>query len=261
MEKSGLVYIKDFGLFCQLVKSTLKIVDSAKFLISDSGVQVYGARNRIARCELTSNAIYSDKNLEFSILDLSSFSKILQTIEQIHDGDYIDFTFQVDLPFVKFKSSKFKTKLITCDENVIQSWISKKVEVQLNPIFEFTTTQDLIKRINNHSFIFQDTSTMRIYLETNKDMENNTLYATLGNKDVNLNNEITLKFGLVTSGQLDSSRKVIIDLERINLFNALPSNDIKIQLMDKNVLVSKVVVNGKNDSFFSCSILNSILKN
>jgi hypothetical protein len=261
MSKSNKVYIKDFSIFCQMVKSALKIVDSAKFIINNNGVSLYGARNRIARCELVSNAIYSDTQLEFSILELNAFNKVLQTIEQVHDGDFVDFNFTVEMPFVKFKSSKFKMKLITCDENVIQQWISKKVEVELTPIFEFTTNMDLIKRINNHSFIFQDVSTLRVYIEVNDDMENNTLFATLGNKDVNLNNEITLKFGLVTFGKLDKERRVIIDLERINLFNALPADEIKISLMDKNVLVSKTTINGKNDSYFTCTILNSILKN
>ena len=93
-----------------------------------------------------------------------------------------------------------------------------------------------------------------------KDLEKNVLYATLGNETNNLNNSLTLKFGLVTFGSLDD-RKLVLDFERLNIFNMVPSNDMKIQLMDKNVLVSKVVVNGKNGTVFNLTIYNSLRKN
>lgn len=130
----------------------------------------------------------------------------------------------------------------------------------MNPIFEFTTTSNLIKRINSHSYIFDDAEALRIYLETKKEMENNSLFASIGNRSNNLNNEMTLKFGIVTFGKLDD-RDLILDLDRLQLFNAVQSNEIKISLMDKNVLVSKVKQSGKNDSFFSVTIYNSLLKN
>lgn len=41
----------------------------------------------------------------------------------------------------------------------------------------------------------------------------------------------------------------------------VPSNDMKIQLMDKNVLVSKVTMNGKNGTVFNLTIYNSLRKN
>lgn len=121
---------------------------------------------------------------------------------------------------MRFQSKKFKTKLTTCNEDVIGKWLSKKVETEMKPVFEFTTTSDLIKRVNNHSYVFQDADKLRIYLETKDDMENNSLYATIGNKESELNNEIVLKFGLVTFGSLDG-KSLTIDLERMNLFNSI----------------------------------------
>lgn len=70
-------------------------------------------------------------------------------------------------------------------------------------MFEFTTTSDLIKRVNSHQFIFNNPNDIRVYLETHEEMENNALFATIGNRSNNLNNEMTLKFGIVTSGKLD----------------------------------------------------------
>lgn len=57
-------------------------------------------------------------------------------------------------------------------------------------------------------------------------MENNAVFATIGNKETDLNNEMTLKLGLVTFGKADPNRPIILDLERLNLFNACPSNQL-----------------------------------
>lgn len=147
-----------------------------------------------------------------------------------------------------------------CNEDVIAQWVSKKVEAEMHPVFEFTTTSDMIRRIGSHAYIFENSEALRVYLETKKEMENNSLFASIGNRSNNLNNEMTLKFGIVTFGKLDD-RELVLDLERVNLFNSVTSNDIKISLMDRNVLVSKVRVPGKNGSFFNMTIYNSILKN
>lgn len=108
----------------------------------------------------------------------------------------------------------------TCNEDVIGKWISKKVEATLTPVFEFTTTSDMIKRVNSHSYIFQDNDKLRVYLETKDDMENNTLFASIGNRESDLNNEMTLKFGLVTFGSLND-KELTLDLERVNLLNSV----------------------------------------
>lgn len=258
-KKQNNIILNDFNLFYDVMKATSKILESAKFIVNENGLSIYGARAKIARCELTTNAIYSNSELEFSILDMNMLVKILGSIKEIHENDYSELKFYLDLPFIRFESKKFKTKLNTCNEDIIERWISKKIETPLQPVFEFTTTSDLIRHVTSHSYIFPDQNTLRFYLETNDKMENNILYAVLGNKSTNLNNEITLKFGYVTSGTLEN-RNVILDLERLTLFNAIPCNEIKISLMNLNVLVSKIKITGKNDTYFSMNIYNTILK-
>lgn len=153
-----------------------------------------------------------------------------------------------------------KTKLMTCrDGALIEKWVSKKVTAELKPVFEFTTTSDMIKRLNSHQFIMSDASALRIYLSMDKSLEKNVLYATIGNESNSLNNSLTLKFGLVTLGSLND-RKLVIDYERLNIFNIVPSNDIKIQLMDKNVLVSSVKLAGKSGSVLNMTVYNSLRK-
>ena len=251
--------IRDFPLFCEVIRSTAKIVDSAKLSIDENGLSIYGARARTARCEILSNSVFSEKPVQVCVLDLKLLDRVLTTVKDVHQDDYTDFKLIVELPFLKFQSKKFKTKLSTCNEDIIGKWVSKKVETQLNPVFEFTTTSDMIKNINGHSYIFKDGDKLRVYLETKDDMENNTLFASIGNRESDLNNEMTLKFGLVTFGSLND-KELTLDLERVNLLNSVQSNDIKVSLMDRNVLVCNSKVIGKNDSYYSVTVYNTLLK-
>lgn len=253
------ISVVDFNLFFEVVKSLSKFATAAKFVIDKNGLVVY-SKNDFARCELSSNAIVAKSTINFSILDVSLLVKILTTIKELHTNDFSDLVFALDSPAITFKSKKFKTKLVTCNEELIEKWISKKVTTELTPVFEFTTTSDLIKRLNSHSFIFSDPVSLRIYLKAVTEMENNALYAELGNDANNLNNSVTLKIGLITFGSLEN-RNIILDFDRLNIFNMVPSNDIKVSLMDKNVLVSNICIKGKDNTFFKLNIYNSIRKN
>lgn len=253
------IQISDFNLFNNVAKSLAKFAEAAKFTVDQNGLTVY-SKNDWARCEITTNSITTKNKVEFNIGNLQTFVKILQTVVDVHENDFSDLKFLVDMPAIKFESKKFKTKLMTCTESdTIEKWISKKLEAQLTPVFEFTTTSDIIKRLNNHSFIFTNPESLRIYLNIDKTMENNVLYATLGNNSNDLNNSLTMKFGLVTYGSL-GDRQLTLDYNRLNLFNVIPSSDIKIQLMDKNVLLSTVKIQGKNDTFFNMNLYNSLRK-
>lgn len=257
------IHVNDFNLFADVIKSATKIVESAKITVNENGVEIYGCRGKLTRCELSSDAITCDESVELTIESLGTFYKVLCTVCEIHKDDFLDFKFAVDMPKVLFESKKFKTKFQTQVETVdaVAKWISTKITTQLVPEFEFTTTSDLIRRIGSHSFIFDKIDDLRVYLETKDDMEKNALFATLGNKTASLSNEMTLKFGIVTNGAIAKDRNLILDLEHLNLFNALPSNDIKIFLPKQyNMLVSKAKVNGKNGTYFNMNIYNALLK-
>ena len=59
------IEIKDFELFYEAVKTTSKVIESAKFSISNIGMEVYGARARTARCEIITNAVVSESCVSF----------------------------------------------------------------------------------------------------------------------------------------------------------------------------------------------------
>lgn len=254
------ILISDFNLFYDVIKSTSKVVDSAKIHIGENGLEIYSARAKIARCEITSNAVYTNKPIDFAIADLNLLLKILGTIKDVHNGDFSDFKFTIDLPFIRFASKKFKTKIHTDELAKIEKWVSEPIKAQLKPVCEFTTTPEFIKRLNSHTFIFSNPETLRVYLDTKADMEKNVIFATLGNNETNLNNELTLKFGLINSGAIPENKTLVVDIERLNLFNITSASEIKIALMDKNVLVSKQHIVGKNDTYFNVNLYNSLLK-
>lgn len=254
------IIINDFNLLVESMKAAVKLVDAAKLLFSPNGLEIYGARNNVARCELETNAVCSNDTFDFCIDNISMLNKILATIKEVHENDFSDLEISYSRPNLLVKSSKMKTKYSTCNESTITKWISKKITTQMDQVFSFKTTSDLIKRMNGHSFMFTDPKSINVYLETKDDMENNAVFATLGNKNIELGREMTLKFGLVTSGSIPEDRHLVIDIERMNLFNCMPSNDISISLMDKNVLLSKTSLHGKDGTYFNISIYCTLLK-
>lgn len=253
------IEIRDFDLLCEVLRAASRIVDAAKLQIGPSGLEIYGARSKIARCELASNAVSAPEPVEFSVESLQLFLKTLSSARDIHAGDYSGIKFFYDRPFARIESKKFRTKFSSCNENIISQWVSRKIDTQMTPVFEFTGSSEMIKRINQHSFMFSSPKDVRVYLETRDDMEVNTVSATLGNRETQLNNEITLKFGLVTSGSL-AGRRVILDLERLSLFGAVQTDRIDFQFMDLNCLVGRVRVMGADGAFFNLAVYSTVLK-
>lgn len=257
---ANVIEINDFGLFFETMKTAAKLVDAAKLIVSPSGLEIYGARDVAARCELTTNAVASKDQFDFCIDNIGMLNRVLATAKEVHGDDFSELEIKYSRPNLMFKSKKFKMKYSTCNESTIAKWISKKVEAKMQPLFEFKTTSDLIKRVNGHSFLFTDSKSVNVYLETKDDMEANAVFATLGNKSTDIGKEITLKFGLVTLGAIPSGKNLIIDLERMNLFNCIQSDDIKIDYMDKGCLLSQSHVQGKNGTYFNVNVYSTLLK-
>ena len=141
-------------MFCEAVKTASKVVESAKFSVSEAGMEVYGARARTARCEISTNAIVSRVPVSFSVESLATFIKLLSTVKDVHGDDFSGLKFFVDLPFLRFESKKFKTKFSTCNEDIISRWITTKITARFTPVFEFTSSSDMIKRLNGQAFMF-----------------------------------------------------------------------------------------------------------
>lgn len=258
------ITINDFNLFFQSLKAVGKLVTSAKISINSEGMTIYG-KNSFARGELFTNSITANSNpIEFCLLDLSMFIKVLSTVSEIHENDFSDVNVWFEFPFIKIESKKFKTKLSTCKEEVIANNVSQKIKTQLNPVFEFITSSKQIKYVNSHSFILSDLDSARIYIATDSTMENNVVYAKIGNESNELNNFMILKLGMVTMGNIED-RKLIINFDRLNILNVIDSDEIKIQLMDKNVLVNTSVVydseNNNSEYFYKFTIYTSLLAN
>ncbi len=257
---ANIIEINDFNLFFETMKSAAKLVDAAKLLFSPNGLEIYGARDVAARCELTTNSVCSKDTFDFCIDNINMLNKVLATAKEIHSDDFSVLEIKYTRPNLLFKSKKFKMKYSTCNESTITKWVSKKIETKMQPLFEFKTTSDLIKRVNGHSFLFNDSKSINIYLETNDDMEANTVFATLGNRKVDIGKEITLKFGLVTFGLIPKDKSLIVDLERVNLFNCIQSDDIVIGYMDKGCLLSKTHIDGKNGTYLNVNVYSTLLK-
>ena len=262
------INIVDFDLFYEVLKTASKVMKSMKMIINSGGIEIYGTTpERIVRAELTSNSVTSADQVEVAIEDIQKFNKIVGTVIDVHAGDYSNLKFFVDMPSIKFESKKFKTKYSTIDPAVISDWITNKFKTELTPVFEFTTTNDLIKRLANHSFMFTVPKDVRVHIATHAEMENNVVYGTLtnGNTGSTLGNEITLKLGLATFGTLtdqdtNETRSLIIDLPRLTTIGIMPTSDIHVSVSSINVIKASTKMSGKNGTFFNLSIYTGLLK-
>ena len=85
-------------------------------------------------------------------------------------------------------------------------------------------------------------------------MENNVIFAKVGNESNETENYAVMELGLITSGVL-SDRKIIIDFDRLNMLNILPSDEINVQIANERpVMISKTMKSGKNNSFLNINI-------
>jgi len=252
------IKINDFDLFDQSIKAINKAVPACKFIINQDGLSIY-SQNTFARTELNTNAITAESEISLCVRDIGMLLKINRLIKKEHNSNYKGLKMFLDGPFLKFESKKLKSKVSTIREEIIINNVSTKVQSVLTPVFEFKTNSEQIKTINNHQFIFPDIESGRIYLKLEDKMEKNTVYAELNNKNNDFSNSMTIKLGDVIVGALD--RELIIDFERLSLFNIVESEEITVKLMDRNVLVSEINILDKSKEFYVfMKIYNSLRK-
>ena len=261
------IEISDFVLFHEVVRSLGKMTSGVKFSVSDLGMTVY-AKNDYSKCEMTSNCISSKEEMSFSIGDVNTLLRVMTSLKDLYGDDPAKISMVLDSPFLRFSSGKLKTKLSTIDDDAIRNSIGTKVHTELTPLLEFTTSSALIKNVNSHSFVFDDSGTARIYLTTEDDMQKNTMFATIGNEGNDLANSITLELGLVNSGSLlekdeygtESPRKIILDFNRLNILNMVQSDEIKVTIArERPVLISSVRKTGRNESFFNLNVYSFLM--
>jgi len=247
------INLNDFNLFYDTVKTLSKMSNGIKFSVNNCGLTVY-AKNDHSKCELTSNAITTDSEISFCIGDIGMMLKILTTVKTIYEGDFSGVRLYFDTPFIRIESKKFKTKISTAEEDTIMDSVGNKVRTQLTPQMEFTTSSNLIKAINSHSFIFSDPTAARIYIDTDAEMENNMVFAKLGNEENDLANSIKMELGMLNYGSI-GERKIIIKFDRLNTLNIVPSEEIKVQLAkERPVLMSTIRKDGVNGTFFNLNM-------
>lgn len=254
------IYIKDFSIFEQTLLALLKIVPSAKFIINETGLTIHSC-NAYARCSVFTNSVTSDIELNISIKDISTVAKTLSLIKDEDGKKNKDVTGVVnatyDGTFIYINTKNIKTKIITVKEEVIQNTISKAVTTVLTPVLEFKTTSDNIKKVLSNSFMFNDVENIRVYLNKHADLQQNCIYAEVTNKTNRLSNNITVKLGDITLG--DIKEDIILDFERLTVFNLFKNDSIVIKLMDKPFLVADLSIS-KNDIFSKFTLYNSIRK-
>jgi hypothetical protein len=262
MEKRE-IKIRDFQMFYDILRSVTRMADGIKMIFDENGMEI-NAKNEYSKCNISTNSVCGDGSFSVCVQDLSVLVKIVQTLLEMYKDDQQSISITFEKPFLKFSSKKFKTKINSYDEDKIEKFISTKIKTQLTPKLEFTTNTALIKKINSHSFIFKDITSARVYITTEDDMQNNTIFATIGDRGNDLSNSATLELGLINSGSLKNAdgsvQNIILNFDRLNILNMVPSDEIKVMVANERpVLISNVKRSGKNGAYFNIDICSYML--
>jgi len=237
------INITNFNIFEQTIASILKLVPQAKLSFNSNGMNIHVKVDNQYRASVFSNSADCTEDVSFCFNNIASFYSILKLIKTDHKKTVPEIEMGYDNTFLHIKCKNLKTRLITVKEEIVQSNVAKQVDMPLTPVLEFKTSSDLIKTIMSNSFIFTDKNESRIYLNQHPDLQKNTIYAEVTNKNAKLSNIITTKLGDITLGKLEQD--LIIDFKRLEIINLFKSDEITVQLMDKPVLVTNLALTDK----------------
>lgn len=232
------INITNFNIFEQTIAAILKLIPQAKLSFGPTGMSINVKVDNQYRAIVFSNSADCKEDISFCFNNLAAFYNILKLIKADHKKTTPEIEMGFDNTFLHIKCKNLKTRLITVKEETIQANVAKAVDMVLTPVLEFKTSSDLIKTIMGNSFIFANKDESRVYLNQHPDLQKNTIYAEVTNKNAKLANVITTKLGDITLGSLDHD--LIIDFKRLEIINLFKSDDITIQLMDKPVLVTNL---------------------
>jgi len=245
------IKINSMNLLCDALRALNKVAKAAKFSINDAGLSVYG-KNGFSKCDIVTNSIVSDEPVEFCIPSVQNLIKLLGTAQELHKDDLSKVGMSFSENCLRITSKKMKTRINTCDPDTIKDSVGHANKGVYTPKFEFITTADEIKRINNHTFLFNETGQIRIYLEQKDDMEGNSVFATITDPANELSNTITLQMGLADYGKLDS--RIVLDFERLNILNIKGSDEMRIQLLQERPILMSSVSGNEGDSTLSIKV-------
>ena len=261
-QKITKITISDFRLLSEMIKAMKKTTPAAKFTASENGLTAY-VKNSFSRIVFSTNAAKADSEASFCLADLGMLSNALESAKLAAGKSEASMEMEFDGQFLKLKAPKFRMKLITVVEDIISNSVDKPIQAVLTPEFELTTSSDIIKSVSSNSYIFSDPSSARVYVSMDPEMDKedkNAVYAEVTNKSSDFNNSVKTKFGLADFGEL--KEEVIIDFQRLAVFNLANSKEIKIQKLGNgiNALSSTVEVFSNPETFYKISVLCSTLK-
>lgn len=256
-----IIEIKDFGLMIDSLKPIAKVSSGAKIVVNEFGARI-STRNERARVEMKTNSFCSKTTSTMIIGDMGNFIKILNSVNSIHEGDASGVSFFIDGNCVKIESKRFKTKFSMDSEDKIAQSVDEGFKSDLSAIgsdYEFITNSSFIKRLGTHGFMFSDMHSIRVYIKSEKDMNGNTIYATIGDESNEFENSVTFEFGFLTSGSVGDDR-IILDFESLEMLNLVQSEEIKIKKPSgKNSIIAFVEKKGTGGTYMNLTVAGRIL--
>jgi len=247
--------ITNLDSFIDFINCASKLVPSCKFEISTTETKIYTiSDNKTIRLSLNTNALISkETDCSFCFQEITKLARVLSLIKDTENINECDLEF--NNTFIMYNNSvNFKLKVAKSD--IIEKYISKALNIQLQPIYTFKTTREKIKQIiSQNNVIFSNSSESKLYFSKNN---NNFIVAEIDNKNNTLSDSIGIPIGELIFG--DVSKTVSTTIDNFKAFNLLDTEEVYISLTDKNVFEVKSSIQLDNNCYINMYMINSILK-
>lgn len=248
--------INDFALFCDTIQNITNISASAKIVFTESGfLTSVASEGKVARVDVTSSSVCVPKgcgSVSMCTKELNVLSQIFGKILKAHacrgkksqlvgyTTDYSDVSVSLEELKINIKSSTIKTGIYLVEENVVQSF--KPFDKHCTEIARLSVANADLKEILSSTFMFKKSDNLVAEIMHQDDMVRNVAYVELTDMADPRSNSIKLKFGNIQSGDL--TRKVCIDIPRIQALSVFPVDEISLSLHQEACAISRFDIDG-----------------
>lgn len=270
MNNKNSITVADPDAFNKTVDLVRIISNSCKFIIDSDGLTV-NVKNQIARLSLTTNAVFSEKCIEFCTNELSNLKVLLDSAtnhskeqEDGNDGEEDNLILTYESPFLRIKSGDFTADFMSCKEEIIKDNLAKEITSVLNTVYEISVFKRNLNRLRKYFSMFSNVSSTRITLSP-KNSDSNEIAVKINDPSSKLTNSISFDFASLIYGKMNSDDKIIMDAERLdtitNIFKICGLDSVQIAMTDKHVLSLKIDdnSNSSDNSILSANLYMSTL--
>ena len=218
--------VNDIEVFNEMLKSIVKIVPDAQFVVNSEKVEVKVINDsQTIRAFFTSTSLTCDEDVTFCFKDVINLKKSIELIVNIEDESDCELEFNGS--FISYANDvKFKMKVVKSD--IIDQYITTDISTKLKKEFSFSMEPDKIRQVIQCTNIVNDPDS-KVYFSCADD----NVICEIDNKTNKMANSVGIPIADDLDGEIENP--IIMSVDNFQSFGVLTSDEIEITYTDKNV--------------------------